>query len=196
MAQQSKREKLRTQRIKKRRVRTIIWGGVGVIIVVLVGILISDAVRPATGEAMPVMPADHIPDGTEPGPYNTDPPTSGHHYADSLQAGFYHESDLASLPPYPVGNLVHNLEHGYVIFWYNCDALEGAADCSALKAEIQEVMDRYDGIKLIAFPWESLDEPVVMTTWGRMLRFDTFDAGDAGDFVSRNRNRAPEPHAP
>jgi multisubunit Na+/H+ antiporter MnhB subunit len=38
MAQQSKRERLRTQRKKQRRVRTIIWGGVGVIIVVLAGI--------------------------------------------------------------------------------------------------------------------------------------------------------------
>jgi hypothetical protein len=113
-----------------------------------------------------------------------------------LQAGFYHESDLVSLPPHPVGNLVHNLEHGYVIFWYNCDVLQDAAGCGALKAEIQDVMDRYDGIKLIAFPWESLDVPVVMTTWGRMLRFDSFNAGDAGNFVRSNRNRAPEPHAP
>ena len=29
---------------------------------------------------------------------------------------------MPNLPQYPEGYLVHNLEHGYVIFWYNCAA--------------------------------------------------------------------------
>ena len=31
---------------------------------------------------------------------------------------------------FPEGYLVHNLEHGYAIFWYNCDLLS-AEECSS-----------------------------------------------------------------
>jgi hypothetical protein len=65
-----------------------------------------------------------------------------------------------------------------------------------LKVEIQEAMDRVDNTKVIAFPWDSIEEPVVMTSWGQMLRLDTFDVDRAVGFVERNRYRAPEPDAP
>jgi hypothetical protein len=67
---------------------------------------------------------------------------------------------------------------------------------SDLKAQIREVMSAENNFKVIAFPWESIDVPVVMTSWGRMLRFDQFDTEQAQDFVQRNRNKAPEPFAP
>jgi hypothetical protein len=35
-----------------------------------------------------------------------------------------------------------------------------------------------------------------MTSWGQIQRFDQFNADIAANFVSRNRNQAPEPHAP
>ena len=115
MAQKSKRQ-LRRDRQRKERVRTrVILGGVGIVVLAVVGVLTWSAVKPAAGEAMALMPANHVPEGVDPGSYNTDPPTSGQHYPDSLDAGFYHEGDLETLPSYPVGYLVHNLEHGYVI---------------------------------------------------------------------------------
>ena len=58
------------------------------------------------------------------------------------------------------------------------------------------VTDQYNGIKLIAFPWQSIDTPVVMTSWGHLQRFERFNASRASDFIERNRNRAPEPNAP
>ncbi len=137
----------------------------------------------------------HIQDGQDPGPYNSDPPTSGPHYASDLRAGFYDESDLASLPENPEGYLVHNLEHGYVIFWYNCEVVS-EQECSDLKSQIRSVMDDFNEVKVIAFPWESIQEPVVMTSWGQMQRFDKFDQQMAKTFIERNRNRAPEPNAP
>jgi hypothetical protein len=56
-------------------------------------------------------------------------------------------------------------------------------------------MDRASNFKVIAHPWPSIDVPLVTTSWGRMMRFETFDAGDAYSFVESNRNKAPEPHA-
>jgi hypothetical protein len=137
----------------------------------------------------------HVQEGTDPGPYNSDPPTSGKHYDPTYQAGFYDESDTETQNLHPEGFLVHNLEHGYVIFWYNCNLLD-EQECTDLKTQIQGVMDEAGGTKLIAFPRESIEEPVVMTSWGRMLRFEEFDPAQARDFIQRNLNKAPEPNAP
>jgi hypothetical protein len=146
------------------------------------------------GEAVAVMPnTSHVPEGTDPGPYSTDPPTSGPHYANEMNPGFYNEGDQQA--PYPAGYLVHNLEHGYVIFWYNC-SVASDQECSDLKSAIKSVMDRANNSKVIAYPWPSIDVPVVMTSWGHIQKFDKFDTGLAYDYVLANRNKAPEPNAP
>jgi hypothetical protein len=162
---------------------------------VIAGALIWNSGRPLAGVAVAVEGADHVDEGTDPGPYNSDPPTSGTHFPNEFDAGFYDENDAASLPPYPEGYLVHNLEHGYVIFWYNCAQLEQTA-CDEMKAEIQGVMEEFSGFKLIAFPWSSIDVPVVMTSWGQMQPMERFDEDQARAFIRRNRNHVPEPNAP
>jgi len=96
---------------------------------------------------------------------------------------------------YPAGYLVHNLEHGYIIFWYNCDLLDESA-CSELKSQIRSVMDELGGTKMIAYPRESIDVPLVMTSWGRLRRFETFNAEQAKAFYRANLNKSPEPNAP
>ncbi len=55
----------------------------------------------------------HVPDGTQIN-YPTNPPSFGPHYPDWITKGFFDE-------PRPDGNLVHSMEHGYVIFWYDCE---------------------------------------------------------------------------
>jgi len=148
--------------------------------------------RPAAGESVPIMVSSpHIPTDSDPGQYNSDPPTSGPHYAEEAEAGFYDEN----IYTYPAGYLVHNLEHGYVIFWYNCE-LVPENECSELKTQIQAVMADLGGTKLIAYPWPSLDVPVAVTSWGRLQKFETFDAEQAKAFYRANLNRAPEPNAP
>jgi hypothetical protein len=117
------------------------------------------------------------------------------HYENTLPAKFYQEEDLASLGQYPQGYLVHNLEHGHVIFWYNCAVLDETG-CQQLKSQIQGVIDAFDGVKVLAFPWKTLDVPVVATSWGRLQRFESFDTDLAERFVRSNRNKSPEPNAP
>jgi hypothetical protein len=89
---------------------------------------------------------------------------------------------------------VHSLEHGYTIFWYNCDLLDEQA-CEQTKAAIQGVMDAERMNKVIAYPWTTIDYPVVLTSWGRMLEMESFDPDVARSYVQQNRNIAPEPHA-
>jgi hypothetical protein len=183
------------QRAKQRRqklISNLTWGGIGAAVLVILGFIVWQGVRPAAGESVPIMVSDpHIPTGSDPGQYNSDPPTSGLHYADTLQAGFYETNDY----PYPAGYLVHNLEHGYVIFWYNCDLLD-ETDCSELKSQIRSVMDELGNVKIIAYPWNSMDVPVAMTSWGRIQKFETFDVERAKAFHRANLNKAPEPGAP
>jgi hypothetical protein len=143
------------------------------------------------GEKIPVMSSRaHVPEGTDPNPYNSNPPTSGIHYPIDLKPGFYD----TNVYDYPEGYLVHNLEHGYVIFWYNCDTLS-QSQCDTLKSQIKSVMNEKDNFKLIAYPWNKTDVPLVLTSWGRRLSMPTFDQQAALDFIRRNLNRAPEPNA-
>jgi hypothetical protein len=139
--------------------------------------------------------SNHVPVGEDPGPFTSNPPTSGPHYDAPLDAGFYDETAAFEVGPYPEGHLVHNLEHGYVVFWYDCETLN-EDECSALKSQLREVMNSARNIKVIAFPWTSIDVPVVATSWGRMLEFESFDTELALRFVQSNRNKAPEPRAP
>lgn len=190
------KQKIRTRKRRQRTRSYLIGGGIGIALLVLIISLVRPAVTRAAGETIPLMPSSkHITPGTDPGPYNSDPPTSGQHYPEGLDAGFYEQNDIEEYEPYPEGHLIHNLEHGYVIFWYNCDVIS-EEECTLLKAEIKVVMDDANNFKVIAFPWKSIEEPVVMTSWTRLERMESFDTDRAVDFISRNRNRAPEPQAP
>lgn len=197
MSKQNLRESRRVKKQRNKMITTLVWGGVAVAVVVLLGFMIWGAIRPAAGESVPIMAnfETHIPAGDNPGPFNSDPPTSGPHYAEEYDAGFYDESSPEAQVPYPEGYLGHNLEHGYVIYWYSCNLLN-ENECVNLKDQIKASMADNGGTKLIAFPRASIDVPVVITTWGQMQRFEIFDADMARKFVNANRNRAPEPNAP
>jgi hypothetical protein len=52
------------------------------------------------------------------------------------------------------------------------------------------------GAKIIAYPWPAIDVPLVITSWGHLQRFETFDAEQAKNFYRANLNRSPEPNAP
>lgn len=196
MARKSRRRRVRERQRKERIRNYLIWGGIAAVVLAIIGYFVWANVRPQSGEAVAVMPSTgHVPEGTDPGPYNTDPPTSGEHYPRSLPAGFYTQADAEELGEHPEGFIVHSLEHGYVVFWYNCEA-PGVSDCDQLMEQIQDVMNDFDNFKVIGFPWASIDVPVVMTNWGHILEMESFNRASAAQFVERNRFRAPEPNAP
>ncbi len=192
---------MQESRRKKARMRNLfMFGGLGlaaavVLVLIILGTRNSAASGELMGEEIPIPSTQHVDATRDPGPYPSNPPAGGPHFAEDFKAGFFDEADLATLPPYPEGYLVHNLEHGYVIFWYNCAAVPGL-DCEGLKASIRRVMDQFNGVKLIAFPWASLDTPLALTSWGRLLKMAETDEKVMADFVRRNRYKAPEPNAP
>ncbi len=90
MNSKSNRQKMH-ERQRRQKLRTnLIWGGIGAVVLAMIGLIIWQVVRPTAGESSPIMVSDpHIPVDSDPGQYNSDPPTSGRHYAEEARAGFY-----------------------------------------------------------------------------------------------------------
>ena len=195
----SKRKQIRERQRRQKIRANLIWSTLGIVAVVIIGLFVWQGSQSfaSVGEQVEVSPdyVNHIEEGTDPGPFPSNPPAGGRHYASEWDAGFYEENSSQTQIAYPEGYIGHNLEHGYIVFWYNCASLS-ESECGTLKSEIKAVMDDFGGTKLIAFPWPSLDGPVAMTSWGRIQRFDSFDPNTAAAFIKANLNKAPEPNAP
>lgn len=75
--------------------------------------LFVESSKPLPGTKVADLGRGHVSVG-EQVDYNSNPPVSGKHYADWIRSGVYEG-------PKDDRNLVHSLEHGYVIMSYNCD---------------------------------------------------------------------------
>jgi hypothetical protein len=107
-------------------------------------------------------------------------PTSGPHETVWTRTGFYDE-------PQPPTNLVHALEHGNVVIYYDSPGAETVAQLS----EWAGLYDgQWDGI--VVAPMRGLRERIVLTAWVKRLDLKTFDAAAAAAFVDAYRGRGPE----
>ena len=96
----------------------------------------------------------HVPDG-QAIVYNDAPPAFGEHYGtpDPMQRKLYTADDRPEL-----GTLVHNLEHGYTVLWYD----ETIADDNEQMSELRGLADKLAGtsnmrFKFKAVPWLDAD---------------------------------------
>lgn len=163
--------------------KKILIGGIflTVIIIFIGGSFISGQEERLTKELVGqeiVVGRGHVPNGSKID-YNSDPPAGGEHYATTQPAGNYDKAP-------PDGNLVHSLEHGAVILWYNPDKIKGS-ELEALK----KVFSSASG-KRIMTPRENMQSPVAVSSWGRVLKLEKIDEAKILDFFDTNRDRAPE----
>lgn len=125
---------------------------------------------------------NHVPVGT-PVDYTIAPPAFGAHWN---QAGvapapfarkFYTADDRPELEA-----LIHNLEHGYTILWYD----ETIADDDEAMNQVQAIADKFDNEgdnvrdKFIAVPWTSSDENGATFPDGQHVALTHWSAGGAG----------------
>ena len=91
------------------------WHGLIVLILLAGGYgLYKIGSTPAPGQKIPDMGQDHVsPQKVLETKYNSNPPTSGPHLPTWVKPGVYDA-------PQSEGELIHSLEHGYVIISYNC----------------------------------------------------------------------------
>lgn len=125
---------------------------------------------------------DHVAE-TERVTYTMNPPTSGNHSARTARWGFY-KTD----PPLDE-NLVHNLEHGAVIIWYNPDKVS-EAEYNQLFAVFQKMSDDEFRTILVARP--SLESKIALSAWGVLARFDAVNEKAMLEFQANNKLNGPE----
>ena len=130
------------------------------------------------GERHSILGRTHIGVNEEHESYNSNPPTSGSHYASPAPLGVYQEE-------LPDEQLIHNLEHGGIWISYGTDATEESV------ALLEEIGRRFSR-SVIVTPRTANDAPIAIASWGRLLKLDVFDEQQITDFISKNRNRAPE----
>ncbi|GAB4578615.1 MAG: hypothetical protein Fur0022_13510 [Anaerolineales bacterium] len=143
------------------------------------------------GVDVPIAGAEHIQEGTVATDWNSDPPTSGQHYPQWAPAGFYTEA-------IPDGYLVHNMEHGYVIVYYNCELAE---DCTAFKADIEAAIaaagndPNTQTVKVISVPRAGMSTPVTYASWGHLYQPVAFVPAELTAYIQTYRSNpayAPE----
>jgi hypothetical protein len=130
---------------------------------------------------------DHVPTGT-PVTYEDAPPAFGPHWneanlaPDPMERKFYTGDDRP-----PLEALVHNLEHGYTVLWYD----ETAAADEEMMDAIRAISSKFEGtsnlrLKFKAVPWTSADgadfpdgQHIAITHWS----IGGADAADANKQV-------------
>jgi hypothetical protein len=140
-------------------------------------------------QASPPASAAHLVACT-PVSYDTDPPSGGEHYA--IWPAFQ-SYDF----PVPAGFLVHALEHGTVVFWYNCP--EGCADeVAEVEAFIASLPEDPECIgmgatrRAILTPSPTLGSRWAASAWGFALSADCFDEGLFREFYVEHYDAGPE----
>jgi len=183
--------------------RLLAIGGVllvGVVIIVLV-LAMGGTPDPNAGATQPDDGQTHIADGSTcrapeapcgADPYSSLPATSGPHWNTPAAWGAYST-------PQNESQLLHNLEHGGIVIWYDPEALDDAQVAELTSYVEGQVASGISGrFKFIASPWGGSDElgvPVATTAWRHILRLDEFDMDAIRAFADENYLRhAPEPN--
>ncbi len=112
--------------------------------------------------------------------YNSNPPTSGWHYARPAEWGVYKEE-------LPDGTLIHNLEHGGIWISYKPDIPED------MRKTLEGFYDRW-GRKIIVTPRANNDADIALAAWNRLDTFSVVEYSDerVEKFIKAFRNKGPE----
>ncbi|HKY36395.1 MAG TPA: DUF3105 domain-containing protein [Polyangiaceae bacterium] len=121
--------------------------------------------------------------------YEMSPPVFGDHYPNWAAFMTYDY-------PVPLGYLVHSLEHGAVVVFYDCPE-----ECLDEVAEVQAAIDSWPADPLcsldikhrvILVPSPGLGVRWAAAAWGYSIKADCFDAELFANFYARHVGNAPE----
>jgi hypothetical protein len=139
----------------------------------------QEAAGPAGTETLPDDGRWHLEPG-ERWEYRSTPPASGPHDPKWIRPGFYRKVK-------PPEKLVHSLEHGIVVIYYDRPTPD-------VRARLQKWAKRHQGKwnGVIVVPLPGLGQGIVLTAWRKRLRLDPFDATRAQAFLDAFRGHGPE----
>lgn len=128
----------------------------------------------------------HVAAGTIPygGP---EPPTSGDH-SDPIPWQAYDQE-------VPDMNVIHNMEHGGIYISYRPDL--PANQVAKIKALFFAPYSRQDfsASKALLAPRAANDAPIIMSSWLRSEKFESFNEEKMIEYYRRNVGKSPEPAA-
>jgi hypothetical protein len=134
----------------------------------------------ANSVVIPICTADQIARDQIATCYNSNPPTSGLHGASPMPFAVLDN-------PAPKENLVHNMEHGGVVIWYNTNDPEiirqlASITNDALAARRLVVMTPYSGME---------SNTIALTAWTRLDKFPVsqFNRKRVEDFIAKHDRR-------
>jgi hypothetical protein len=134
--------------------------------------------QPLVGEEIADLGAQHVAQEETHPNYNSNPPTSGWHWAGVAGAGIKNK-------PIPDELILHSMEHGAAVVWYKDDLTENEVEL------IKKAFNRASG-KKIMLPRKDLDVPVALTSWNYLLKLETIDEAKIIEFIETNNDRTPE----
>lgn len=187
------KNELRERAVRKRQQQnTMLLSAGGVVIAILavvVFFIIRNSLPVAGEESYPSQGNVHIDQDTaSPIVYNSTPPNSGPHYGGLANWGVYDT-------PIRYEQLVHNLEDGGVLVYYQCP--EGCADDVA---KLQEVVDPYynAGHHILMVPndpsftaggatpvQKDMGAKFALVAWGKVLKLDSVDTERMRRFIDK-----------
>lgn len=176
------------------RVPVLVWFLIPTVIILIAGVFVVTKMgsTPKTDETKPeavskevegtsvynIISREHISEGTNGSGYNSNPPSSGPHWASPAGKGVY-DTTLAD------EKVIHNLEHGYVWIAYKKEIGDDAIK------QLEDLV-RQDDYKIVMVPRETNDSKIALVAWGRVLAMDSFDIEKCKEFIRTYRNRGPE----
>ena len=192
-AEEAKRKELRSASRRRNLITSVIA-------LVIIGAVLALVLSDRQAENAPIGPANaqaagcgeveefeeqepqHIEEGSQHEPYNSDPPTSGPHYSSPAESQFY------SSPVEPE-RLVHNLEHGFTVIWYQPDLPEETID------QLQDLVEDAAPF-VLATPYSGGDSPITLTAWQNSLSCESPSTAVLEDFRKRFQGQDPEKVVP
>jgi hypothetical protein len=126
-------------------------------------------------------------------PYSSLPATSGPHWPPDAIANWGVYST-----PQPETQLIHNLEHGGIVIWYDPEQLDQEAIDTLTQFVNAQTSSGLSGrFKFILSPWggsDPLPAPIVVTAWRYLLELAEPDTAAIDEFARARYGRSPEPN--
>ncbi|HZQ05268.1 MAG TPA: DUF3105 domain-containing protein [Anaerolineae bacterium] len=181
-------QRLEQERKRKQQQYLLIGGGFAAAVLLIAGIVLpmmQPRTPTSTGSAncdnvqtFPDEGRSHMAAGDPTPVYKTSPPTSGTHNPVPMPAGVYDAN-------VDITRLVHSLEHGYIIMYYN----------GLSPNEINQLISiqNSDPIKTIVAPYPNMPKKVALVAWTRMQTCDGVNEQAIRSFIAQFRNQGPEP---
>jgi hypothetical protein len=136
----------------------------------------------ANGTVIPLCTSEQLASGLFNNPvcYQSNPPTSGPHAASPMPLRVLEN-------PAPKENLVHNMEHGAVVIWYNTSNQDVIRQ---LESIANDAIDRRKLITMSRYT-EMEPETIALTAWTRLDKFPAsdFQRKRVQDFIDEHERR-------